>query len=374
MTANGGLSQSEFKSLASLVYDQTGINLSESKKPLLTSRLQKRLRKHGFSSYGDYYDYVISHHDEVEELINCITTNKTDFFRENVQFDYLKATLVPTWVAAHKRKIRIWSAAASTGEEAWTMAMTLYESLPNPGGWDVRILGTDIDTSVLARARAGIYNEERVEDLDRSRLLKHFVKTPEGYSIGDHLRKWVEFRQMNLTAPEWPLRQRFDAVFCRNVMIYFDHPTKDRLLRRFSKHVEEDGRLFVGLSEAVHWLPDVWRAVGPSIYEHAVSAADAPRRISVAASAPQTKAPAPKRSPKSLPAELAEHPSVRIIVGQVEACERPTIIRTLLGSCVAIGLFDANRGVGGLNHFLLPSARDVSEEKAASYGDRKSVV
>ncbi len=364
-----GLSNQEFKSLAGLVYEKTGIALSDSKKPLVTSRLQKRLRKHGLDSFGAYYDFVLDHAEEVEELINCITTNKTDFFREEVQFTYLRDTLLPLLKASRRSRLRLWSAAASTGEEAYTLAMTVWGALPDPERWDVRILGTDIDTAVLAKARAGFYSADRVEQLPTNLLDRHFERADGGYVVRPHLKKWVDFRQMNLTAERWPLKQQFDAVFCRNVMIYFDQPTKDRLVRKFVKHVAPDGRLFVGLSEAIYWTHDVWRPVGPSTYEHVNQPGSPDATPNTEPPAPAASAPPrPSRPSRNRPPGTEGLPMTRIIVGEVEARTEPAVLSTLLGSCVAIGLYDPQRGIGGLNHFLLPSTSEVTEERAASYG------
>lgn len=367
MTTPTALTHGEFKSLAGLVYEKTGISLADSKKPLLSSRLQKRLRANGLESFGAYYDFVVSNDDEVEQLINAITTNKTDFFREAVQFKYLKETLLPALVSQRRYRLRLWSAAASTGEEAWTMAMALYDALPEPDRWDVRILGTDIDTDVLAKGRSGLYSLERVRGIEPHVLARHFEPTDEGYSVRPHLRKWVDFRRMNLIAPKWPHNQVFDAVFCRNVIIYFDQQTKDRLIRRFAQHVAPDGRLFVGLSEAVHWMPDVWKAVGPSVYVHA-DAIDAQAHAKLRAEIPPTPPPvrAPRKFRSSHPG--ANLPAVRIIVGQVEARSEPSVISTLLGSCVGVALYDPVRKIGGMNHFLLPSKQELSEVRVASHG------
>ncbi|MFT3710138.1 MAG: CheR family methyltransferase [Archangium sp.] len=346
------ISDADFQALAGLIYDTTGIALSASKKALVTSRLRKHVRAHQLDTFGEYYDFVREHDAELQELINAITTNKTEFFREAVQFDDLRKNLLPR--LSKERRARVWCSAASTGEEPWTLAISLFEGLESPESADVRILATDIDTAVLERARAGVYANDRLSGLTLEQRERHFRQTNAGWEVRPHLRRWVDFRQLNLIAPEWPHRQSFDAVFCRNVMIYFDHETRDQLVRRFLDYVAPGGRLYVGLSEVLHWLPDVWRAVGPSVYVPAVERAAPPRATPVRA------APKPKAAPAL--------PRKRIIVGEVEARSEPSVLTTLLGSCVAIGLTDPVNGVGGLNHFLLPDARDVDPSRAASYG------
>jgi chemotaxis protein methyltransferase CheR len=432
------LSGQEFDQLSALIYRETGINLPSSKHSLVSARLMRRLRALRLGSYAAYLTCLQQQPTELEELINAITTNKTDFFREQVQFDHLEKELLPAWLARGERKLRVWSAASSTGEEAWTIAMVLYDVLPEPRRWDVKILGTDIDTQVLARAQAGVYADERLLPVGRQRLERHFVADPGGHAVGEHLRKWVQFRQLNLVAPQWPLQTRFDAVFLRNVIIYFDHDTKDHLVRRLASHVKPEGRLFVGLSEALHWLPDVWRTVGPSVYRHAEPQSarhhparpravppappspptqpaapplaappdfsprpsapgarpravfeplpgapppsaprpSAPRPSAPRASAPRPSAPrpsAPRPSaagprPSARSAQELGLPAERIIVGEVAAHAQPMVVSTLLGSCVAVGLYDPLARVGGLNHFLLPHTDEAHPERAASFG------
>lgn len=367
------ISDRDFKALSGLVYEKTGIALSDGKKSLLTSRLQKRLRQHGLATYAEYLELVKGDGDELEQFINAITTNKTEFFREAVQFDDLRTRLVPALVASGRRKYRLWCAAASTGEEPWTIAMTLFDALPNAHSADVRILATDIDTAVLARAREGFYDDEHVGGLSRAQLERHFDRQDGGWSVKPHLRRWIDFRQLNLVAETWPHAAVFDAIYCRNVMIYFDHQTRDRLVRRFARHVAPDGQLYLGLSEAVHWMPEVWKSIGPSTYVHAQGAEQvaAPRVVPrPPAAAPALAAPAKKPRVGSMhaPPGTEALPRTRIIVGQVEARSEPAVISTLLGSCVAIGLTDPVAGVGGLNHFLLPETTDVDPSRAASYG------
>lgn len=360
MTEFEPITQREFESIAGLIYSTTGIALAPTKKPLVLSRLAKRLRALELNSFSEYFERAQTDAVELQEFINALTTNKTEFFREAVQFDDLKHSMVPVW--RDRKRARIWCAASSTGEEAWTLAMSVWDSLPDPLRADVRILATDIDTNVLERAKAGVYAADRVGGLSREALTKHFERTSEGWAVRDHLRRWVDFRQLNLVAQQWPHRQVFDSIFCRNVMIYFDHETRDGLLRRFANHLAADGRLYVGLSEAVHWMPEVWRGVGPSTYVHA---GEAPvPRASVPPPPPRPSITPSHRGPPGVDAL----PRERIIVGDVEARATPTVLATLLGSCVAIGLTDPIRGVGGLNHFLLPDAQDIDPARVASYG------
>ncbi len=271
------LTEREFQLFRELIRAQAGINLGEHKRQLLRARLSKRLRAHGFSTFEQYYDHLMLHDAKGEEMlrmVNCITTNKTEFFRELHHFDFLRDRWTP-WVTArarrnNTRKVRVWSAGCASGEEPYSIAIALREALAAAPGWDVRILASDIDTEVLGRAEEGIYPLEQVSTVPRALLGKYFLRGTgrlEGLvKVRGDLSDLVVFRRINLLDDPWPLRCRFDAIFCRNVMIYFDRATQRRLVERFAAALVEGGCLFVGHSESLFGLTEELEFVQNTTY------------------------------------------------------------------------------------------------------------
>ncbi|MCW5978806.1 MAG: protein-glutamate O-methyltransferase CheR [Bryobacteraceae bacterium] len=259
----------EFALFQKLIHEQSGIHLKETKRTLVASRLGKRLRQLGLSSLLDYYRLLKTSDPRGEELrrmINCITTNKTSFFREDQHFTFLRDALR----ARGSRAARIWSAACSSGEEPYSIAMTILEALGETAAREACILASDIDTDVLAAAARGIYEEEGIQGVDAALRRRYFLCGRRAYQglvqVKPLLRRMVEFRQINLISGAWPVHGRFDAIFCRNVIIYFDRPTQERLFERLTRHLEPDGFLFVGHSESLFWLTRLVRPVGHTIY------------------------------------------------------------------------------------------------------------
>lgn len=266
------LGDEEFAFLRAVVKEQTGINLSEAKRELVYSRLSKRLRQLQLRDFGEYCALLQAGDEgELVCMVNALTTNLTAFFRENHHFEYLRDRLLPELLSrnAAKRRLRFWSAGCSTGQEPYSMAMVLAESLPADGGWDVRVLATDLDTDVLETGRAGIYSEDRVSMIARDRLRRWFRRGRNAQAgkvrVVPELQRMVSFKQLNLMHP-WPMRGPFDAIFCRNVLIYFDKPTQRQLVERFADLLEADGCLFLGHSESLHNVSDRFRLVGTTIY------------------------------------------------------------------------------------------------------------
>jgi len=225
------LTDQDFDTIRNIVSERTGIVLSDGKRDMVYGRLVRRLRALGLSGFGDYCE-LISRNDEGElsEFINAITTNLTAFFRENHHFEFLQKDLLPLLIKNKKeKKLRIWSAGCSSGEEPYSIAMTVRENVPN--NWDVKILATDLDTNMVNRASAGIYDEERVSGIDKKRL-RRWVRKGKGDSSGmirmsDELRAIITFKQLNLMN-DWPVKGPFDFIFCRNVVIYFNKDTRRR--------------------------------------------------------------------------------------------------------------------------------------------------
>lgn len=264
------MTDEEFQRFRALIYAESGINLNDNKKALLVSRLSKRMRELGLQSFSHYYDYVTAESggEEFVRMLDLISTNKTDFFREPKHFEFLRERIVPELAAI--RRIRIWSAASSSGEEPYTIAMTLYDALEQPQQWDCRILASDISTRMLAKAATGIYEEERVQELPSELVRRHFLK---GYGaatgkvkVKAHLSAMVQFRRINLMEARFPIKSPLDAIFCRNVMIYFDRPTQARLVKKLYQYLRPGGYLFIGHSESLQWIDHPFCYIAPTIY------------------------------------------------------------------------------------------------------------
>jgi chemotaxis protein methyltransferase CheR len=267
------LGDKEFRFIAELVGKKTGIQLNDSKRELVYGRLARRLRQLGMVTFAEYCDLL--RRDEGEEmlnLVNAITTNLTSFFRERHHFDYLGTRLVPELLKANAatRRIRIWSAGCSTGAEPYSIAITLREALANARGWEASILASDIDTNVLQTAADGVYAEKEVEGLPPAQLRRWFLRG-KGANSGrvrakDELRDMIDFRQVNLIESSWPVQGPFDAIFCRNVVIYFDKPTQKMLFERYADLLVPQGRLFIGHSESLFKVTDRFALLGQTIY------------------------------------------------------------------------------------------------------------
>ncbi len=263
--------QSEFERIRTLLYQHSGIKLNDSKKDMVYSRLGRRLRATGMKSFQEYLELVEQDQgNEWEAFINSLTTNLTAFFREPHHFPLLKEHVL----SLRKKPLRLWCSAASTGEEPYTMAMTMIDAF---GSYKppVEIIATDIDTNVLSKARAGIYSLERIEKLPAETLKRFFLKGT-GKNAGfvqvrKELRDMISFRTLNLLDEQWPINGTFDVIFCRNVMIYFDKETQYKILKRFAPMLESHGLLFAGHSESLHHAADFFKLRGNTIYELAQS-------------------------------------------------------------------------------------------------------
>ncbi|SFR51697.1 protein-glutamate O-methyltransferase CheR [Thiomicrospira sp. ALE5] len=260
----------DFKRVRTLVYEFAGIDLSESKRNLVYNRLAKRIRFLGQDSFNQYLDYVEAQgEDEFVMLINAITTNLTFFFRENHHFDHLANTVIPQLLQqnAASKKIRIWSAGCSTGEEPYSIAIVLKETVP--AGWDAKVIATDLDTNVLDTGRQGVYAIDRLKGVEHARVKRWFLK---GVAVNDGLVKakpelqdMIKFGQVNLMQ-DWPIKGPVDVIFCRNVVIYFDKPTQTRLFNRYADLLVNNGHLFIGHSESLNKVSDRFELLGQTIY------------------------------------------------------------------------------------------------------------
>lgn len=248
---------SDFRQITALVHAEAGIVLADGKANLVYSRLAKRLRAIGLRNFRDYCNLIASKEgvDERQALIAALTTNTTRFFREPYHFAHLAHEVLPGLLKTARQggRVRIWSAGCSSGEEPYTIAMTLLESMPNAPEYDILILATDIDPDMLNIAKTGVYPGRLLEQIPgngRKRWLKTERSVEDGFSISEPARNLIRFRELNLLG-EWPMKSRFDVIFCRNVTIYFDEATQDKLWRRFSQHLEPGGHLYIGHSERI---------------------------------------------------------------------------------------------------------------------------
>lgn len=266
-------SAQDFEKIRSLIYRHVGISLAPTKREMVYSRLGRRLRVRGLTRFKDYLALLEA--DDVQEweaFTNSLTTNLTAFFREPHHFPLLAEHLKRRW-QQRREPLTLWCCASSTGEEPYTMAMTAIEAF-NDTSPPVRILATDVDTNVLAKAEAGVYAEERVQKLPPAQVKRFFLKGSGGQAgsvkVRPELRDLITFRQLNLLDATWPVHGPLDAIFCRNVMIYFDKPTQLRILHKFAPLLN-DGLLFVGHSESLFHAAQLFRLRGKTVYERAAA-------------------------------------------------------------------------------------------------------
>lgn len=266
-------SDKEFKFISKLVGERTGIVLSDAKRQMVYGRLSRRLRQLKLTKFSDYCDLLTSGHEgELIEFTNAITTNLTAFFRENHHFEYLKETVIPELIRnnAQTKRIRIWSAGCSSGEEPYSIAMCMREALPKSAGWDVKILATDLDSNMVQRGKDGIYTAERVEGLSPGRM-KKWVKRGKGENadkvrMSQELRDLITFKELNLMEG-WPVKGPFDFMFCRNVVIYFNKDTQRELFDRYADLLAAKAHLFIGHSESLNKVTDRFNLLGKTIYQ-----------------------------------------------------------------------------------------------------------
>jgi len=268
------LTTDDFKKIANILHSHAGIALSEGKAALVYSRLAKRLRALGMRSFREYCALIDGADgvDERQAMTAALTTNVTRFFREPHHFDHLRDHVMPELAARARAggRVRLWSAACSNGQEPYSIAITVLSALPEAANLDVKILATDIDPNMIAEGKAGLYREDAVApiplDLRRRWLEKASGDDGQRWSVADDLRSLVSFRELNLIG-DWPMRGRFDVIFCRNVVIYFDEPTQERIWQRFVPALNPGGTLYIGHSERVSGpATDVLETAGLTTY------------------------------------------------------------------------------------------------------------
>lgn len=267
------LRQEEFELFRSYIYERVGIALSTQKTTLVKGRLNKRLNQLGLSNFKDYYNHLIADKsgEELSFFVSAISTNVTSFFRESAQWNWLESYLPALIASKREKKIRIWSAGCSSGEEPYTILMFLQHHLSDFEQWDIKILATDISNKVLSKAIKGEYDAKTVQSLSPDMIRKAFDKVQsergESYQITYHLREKVMFRLYNLVTDPFFFKNRFDMIFCRNVMIYFDDPTRQELIGRFTTLLPKGAPLFLGSSESLTSHRDTLKLIGSSIYQ-----------------------------------------------------------------------------------------------------------
>ncbi len=270
-----GMSDKDFRRLSEFVHAECGIKLPPSKKVMVEARLQKRLRTLSMPGYREYYDFLFSPRgldEELVHLIDVITTNTTEFFREPRHFEILTREVLPLWRAEHGfgRMFRLWSAGCSTGEEPYTLAIVLSEFAAGAPNFRSSILATDISTRVLSLARNGVYPEERVGklsvELKRRYLLRSKDRTKKLVRLAPEIRCMVDFRRLNFME-SFAFPEPMDIIFCRNVMIYFDRTTQEQLLRKFCTQLRPGGFLFIGHSESLTGMELPLRQHAPTVYK-----------------------------------------------------------------------------------------------------------
>lgn len=266
------ITHEDFERISELVYRHCGINLHEGKMELVRARIAKRLRVSGFDNARDYIDHVEADKsgESLTVLLDAMSTNLTSFFRERDHFDHLTSVFLPALAKRKKlKRLRAWSAGCSSGEEPYTIAMTLLEFFGQRSGWDIKLLATDLSTQVLRHARAGIYSAQRVAAVPAELRNTYFdARKVDGdtvYAVSPELRQLISFNRLNLMG-EWPFTGPFDFIFCRNVMIYFDNPTQERLVNRYYDMLESGGLLFTGHSESLTGINHRFKYVRPTIY------------------------------------------------------------------------------------------------------------
>lgn len=271
------LTDEELKLISNLVYERFGIVLGERKRTLIIGRLQKILRREGFENFKQYYEFVKNETSgqALSTLIDQISTNHTFFYRESDHFQHFLDVVLPEIAenAGRNKKLRIWVAGCSSGEEPYTLAMLLWEHFGDTlAAWDAAILATDISTKVLDKAKSAIYPEENVSGMPKSFVLNYFKKiSDDRLQVVDKVRKLLVFKRLNLIQDAYPFKGIFNVIFCRNVMIYFDTQTRKQLIERFARYMPVDSYLFIGHSESIGRESRYFKYIKPAVYKRIIA-------------------------------------------------------------------------------------------------------
>lgn len=276
LTYNIEISDQEFELFRNFIYKYSGINLNHTKKSLLQTRLLRRLKLNNCNSFSQYYRLIKNDPsgEELIAMINAVSTNLTMFFREGDHFSFLEKKVLPELLLRKKRemnrRMRVWCAACSSGEEAYSIGITILRHIETTLTWDIKLLATDISTDILKEASEGTYDEEKVTDIPMDLLGTYFDKLgnkhPYSYRVKNELKEITVLRRLNLIDESYPFKGKFEFIFCRNVMIYFDKKTQEGIVNRFYRHLEDGGYLFIGHSESLNGLKTEFKYVMPSVY------------------------------------------------------------------------------------------------------------
>jgi len=269
-----GISDREFRLIRELVYKRFGINLTQEKRTLLVGRLSKLLHKQGFRSFQDYYKYLLADRTgrALDSLVNRISTNFTFFYRESEHFDFFLSPVLPEMAkrvsGKNRMDLRIWCAGCSSGQEPYTLQMLMREYFGKRYAmWEAGLLATDISSKALETAMRGVYSKDALEKLPKSLKRRYFRKVGDGkYGVTDDIKRDITFRRFNLMNKRFPFKKPFHVIFCRNVMIYFDQPTRNALIRRFHENMVPGGYLFIGHSETLGRKQTFYEYVKPAVY------------------------------------------------------------------------------------------------------------
>lgn len=267
------ITDSAFKEISQIVYAKYGIHLTEKKRSLVTGRLQSVLKGKGLTSFDQYIDYLQnSDESAMSELVNRISTNHTFFFREYAHFDFMMKTALPEFETYHQKKgdknLRVWCAAASSGEEPYTLAMHMMEYFGTGySQWKAGLLATDISEDALRKAITGQYSSDSVEKIPVEMRQKYFTRNGDNFTVTEALKNEVLYRKFNLMTPQFPFKKNFDLISCRNVMIYFDKETKEELVNKLYDQLRPGGYLFIGHSETLNGLNTPFTYVKSAIYQ-----------------------------------------------------------------------------------------------------------
>jgi len=270
------LTQEDFNRLSSFIYRESGIKMPPVKRVMLQSRLQKRLKELKMSSFKEYCSYVFSNeglNSEIIHMLDVVSTNKTDFFREPNHFDFLTSNILPEMVAnsKHNKFLKVWSAGCSSGEEPYTIAIVLFEFFASHLGYDFSILGTDISTAILQKAIDAVYKEDKVEgiplELKRKYMLRSKDRTNPTIKIIPQLRSKVHYERLNFMDEYYNLKDYFDIVFCRNVLIYFDRQTQEKVINKLCIKLNTGGYFFLGHSESIMNMNVPLKQIKPTVFQ-----------------------------------------------------------------------------------------------------------
>jgi chemotaxis protein methyltransferase CheR len=268
------LNDADFTKLSNFIYVNYGIKLPLSKKIMLQSRLVSRLKINGIKSYADYTKYVLSgeaSESEIVNMIDLVSTNKTDFYRESAHFDFMKDVILPDFLASESRQpMKIWSSASSSGEEAYTIAIVISEFIENNRKIDFEILGTDISSRILDKAKMGIYPMDRVDVIPLTQKKKYLLRSKDQENpmvrIVPNLRSKARFQRLNLMDSSYNVPKDFDIIFCRNVLIYFDRETQEKVINKLCMHLKPGGYFFLGHSESISGIDVPLKPLKPTMF------------------------------------------------------------------------------------------------------------